>query len=465
MAKKKDTTSIKKMVLLIATVLAIGVNFVAPPTGLTPVALRFLSIFFWWIVMMVVSLIPTHMSTLAALVLCVITGVCTPVEAFSSFGSSTAWLLVGSFGLAAGLSSSGLITRIAYNIMKLFPGTYKGQILGMTAASLLVGPCIPSTSARCALLVPLAHTVADEMGFKPHSKGATGLFSVINIVTNFGCVLFLTGTMLAPNILAISGVSVTWLEWLKFFWLWGAIAIVLTVVFILFYYNPKKDGEEGSLDKAVLNQKCADLGKLTKKEYVALAVLLVTIILWITEGKLHSIPTFAVALGAWLIFSATGLFAPQDFSTKIIWPVFTMVGGILGTITLMATTGAGGWLAQLVAPVVTAFSGKTFLLVMILTVVATCSQFALINAMILSTVFVALLGASGISPLIIAFVVFMGGQVFVLEYQQITVISAVGVSMGMVEHKDIVPSAWAYVIINLIATAVSLPWWSMLGLI
>ena len=43
----------------------------------------------------------------------------------------------------------------------------------------------------------------------------------------------------------------------------------------------------------------------------------------------------------------------------------------------------------------------------------------------------------------------------------------VGPSMtrGRVEHKDIVPMAWGYLVANCIAILVSMPWWSAIGLI
>lgn len=89
--------------------------------------------------------------------------------------------------------------------------------------------------------------------------------------------------------------------------------------------------------------------------------------------SMHGIPTYAVAVIAWVLMTACGLFSPMDFMTKILWPIVVLVGGILGIITLLGITGVGAWISNLVAPVVTSFVGSPVLLLVILCVVVTLS--------------------------------------------------------------------------------------------
>ena len=461
MEKKKIT---KLIIFAVMSVLGVVIAFLPPPETLGVEAMRFLGIFIWWIAMMCLELIPTYMSSLAACALCVAAGAGTPAQAFGAFGSSTCWLLIGAFGLAGGLGNSGFMKRLALNVMRLFPGSYKGQMAGMAVASLVVAPCIPSTAAKCSILVPLAGVVSDEMGYAPHSKGTVGLFSVTQMITNFAGVMFLTGGLIVPSVLAVSGASMTWFEWFKTFLPWGIVMVTLILVFNIFYFNPKKEGVDSKLDKDVLKQKCAELGPMSKQEKIALGVLVVTIFLWVTEGSLHSIPTFVVALGAWVVLTAAGLFSYSDFCNKILWSIYVLVGAILGMLTMISTTGVSSWLASLVAPVVSSVGNQSVILLLVIIVIATLAMFALVNSMVTGALFVTLLAGCGIDPVIVAFVTFMAAGVYVLNFQQVTVISALGVSQGRVEHKDIVPTAWAYIVIQTIAVLVSIPWWNMLGL-
>lgn len=72
--------------------------------------------------MMVIELIPTHMSTLAAFVLCVATRTGTTEQAFGAFSGTTCRLLIGAFGLAAWLHSDPTHRRARQRSMVEYAG-------------------------------------------------------------------------------------------------------------------------------------------------------------------------------------------------------------------------------------------------------------------------------------------------------------------------------------------------------
>ncbi|HJB04453.1 MAG TPA: hypothetical protein H9715_01735, partial [Candidatus Merdibacter merdigallinarum] len=92
-------------------------------------------------------------------------------------------------------------------------------------------------------------------------------------------------------------------------------------------------------------------------------------------------------------------------------------------------------------------------------------MFGLVQGPVSAAVFVTLLAAAPVSPLIIAFVTSMAAMVYILPFQLPTVMAAEGIAEGKVDHKDVMPSAWAYILINMVAVAASVPWWTALGLI
>ncbi len=459
MDKKKI---IKLSVFVLTTLLAVVFTVIEPFAGLEKTGMVFLGIFIWWVAMMVIELIPTHMSTLAALVAAVALKCGTTAEAFGAFSGTTVWLLIGAFGLATSLSNSGLLNRLALNIMRLFPGNYTGQVLGLSLASLVCAPCVPSTTAKCSILVPLAGMVGDKMGYEPHSKGAIGLFNVVNVITNFGGCMFLTGGVVVAVIIAMVPDTFTWFGWLKIFLVWGVIMVALTILVSLVFYKPGKEGKP--LSKTDIKVMIDELGPMSRKELYALIILVLTIAAWMTE-KTHGVPTYAVAIISWVLMTACGLFSGMDFMTKILWPIVVLVGGILGVITLLGITGVGAWISGLVAPAITPFMDTPVLLLIILCLVVTALMFAMVQGPAQAAVFITLLSGTTINPLIIAFTVMLSAQVFVMPFQLATVISAEGVSGGRIAHKDVVPSAWAYIVINIIAIAASVPWWQMLGYI
>ena len=125
---------------------------------------------------MVGGVMPDFMTGLAFLVLAVLFKLTDFTSAFSPFAGTTTWLLVGAFGVGAMLSKTGVLKRIAYVIMQIFPGTYTGQMLALYTAGIIVSPMMPSITAKAALMTPLSIPAADAFGFEKNSKGATGLF-------------------------------------------------------------------------------------------------------------------------------------------------------------------------------------------------------------------------------------------------------------------------------------------------
>ncbi len=463
--KKMDSKKLIKLAVFgILTIFMITSGYMTPFAGLEQAAMQYIGVFVWWLGTMIMGLVPAYIATLAGCVLAVVFGAAPATTAFSSFSGSTAWLLIGAFGLAGGLGNSGIMKRLALNIMRIFPGTYLGQMVAMTVSSIVIGPTIPSTAAKCAILVPLAGTISEEMGFEPHSRGTVGLFSIVNTITNFVGCMFLTGGLLVAIMLGVSGATVSWFEWLSMFGVWGVVLTVLVFIFHIIYYNPKKDGNDGKIDKTVLVKKCKELGPMSVKEKIATVITLGTLILWMTEGTLHTIPTYIVALGAWLILYAAGLFSDGDLKMKILWSVFIQVGGLLGMITMLSATGVSSWIGTSVAPIVSSL-GSSYLILIAVSILATAGQFVLVTGTVSSTIFVALLASTTINPAVIAFVAIMSASVHLMEYMQISVISALGISGGKVVHKDIQPSALMYILFQFIAILVSLPWWNMLGLL
>ena len=73
----------------------------------------------------------------------------------AAFSESSVWLLLSSFALSLGISKSGLLKRISLYILKIFPGNFPGQALGLITVGTVIGPFIPNLSAKSAILAPL----------------------------------------------------------------------------------------------------------------------------------------------------------------------------------------------------------------------------------------------------------------------------------------------------------------------
>ncbi len=467
--KIEKKLSAKNIFAIAATLIMFLFFFVTPFQGLEKTGMKFLGIFIWWIVMMMTDIMPSYLSSLIAVVISIISGVTNLGTAFSAFSGTTIWLMIGAFGLAGGLSASGLMTRIALNVMKLFPGTYVGQLSAVTASSVLLAPILPDANAKVAILLPVVDQISDQMGYEPHSKGYTGLSSMAIMIGQFLGRVFFTGSVDPALCLSlVAGLSLGWMAWLKFTWVFGLCLLVLLFIIHLIYFNPERGkgkAERSAIGKEVIEARLKELGKMSWQETLSLVIMIITILLWITE-KSHGIPAAVVAVSAWCAFMLINLFKPQDIFTKITWPVIIFAGAIIGMSACISTSGLGVWIAQLVSPIVAPLADKPFLILLVISLLCHLLKFASVNFLVTSALFTSILsGVGSIHPLCIVFACLLGSSTFIMEYQSPAIVASLAFTRGRVTLKDMGAFPWIYIVASLVALAVTIPYWSLIGYI
>ncbi len=237
---------------------------------------------------------------------------------------------------------------------------------------------------------------------------------------------------------------------------------VLSILYVMLVFAPGKKGE--ALPKEALVDKCRELGPVSKKELLALAVLGGAVFAWITEGYLHHVPAYAIALAAWVILVMAGLFRREDFCAKVQWNIVVMVGTLLGIVALLNTTGVASWVSGFATPLVEVCASHKVLLLVVIIMFCTLARFVMINYMVISAMLIVVLAGCGISPLLLVFVAHLSGQFYLLNYMNVSVLSLVGMSEGRASFDDIGKTSIAFLTINLTATLLSVPWWTALGL-
>ena len=94
-----------------------------------------------------------------------------PIDtSLSAFSGSTFWLLVAAFGLGAAIKECGLLERVSILLLRLFPKSYKGQVLGLSAVTTITAPIIPSKAAKCSILSPLTRGISEAMGYRTRAR-------------------------------------------------------------------------------------------------------------------------------------------------------------------------------------------------------------------------------------------------------------------------------------------------------
>lgn len=215
----------------------------------------------WWIG----NVWTDWMTTLVMLLLWVLLADVPFTTAFSAFGSTSTWLIVGAFCLSEAVSKTGLFTRISWFLLRIFPPTFTGQVLAMLLVGAVCTPLIPSMTAKAILGVTVAGGVATAMGYPNNSAGRYALFMAAWFGFGVTAPAFVNGSIFGYTVLGAlpEGVSVTYGEWFIAMIPWLAIVLVGGFILIKLLYRPE---QAGTLTKEYAVEHYKSLGKLEGKE-------------------------------------------------------------------------------------------------------------------------------------------------------------------------------------------------------
>lgn len=468
-AGQKKESMIKIAKLAAGIVISIMISLIQPPPGLTVAAMHFLGIFFCLVYMLILQVLPMTSIALIVCASCVVFGVTKQNIAFSQFSGDTYFMILGAMGIGAAVSKSGLLKRLSWKIMTLFPGTYKGQMLAFLTAGTIIAPFIPSTLAKMMIAAPFGRAVAENLGLNKDSQGAAGIFSVIWVAFGNAAPMFLSASVwcyvlkgLLPKDIAA---AFSWGYWFACAAPWGIVTLVLTY---FTYIKIFKDDSVIKLPKGFAKEQSVAMGKLSRNEIITSIIVLLCIVLWITE-RTTGISATMVAMIAFGILFAFDVVGPNEIKNGIAWETLLFVAAILSVATLFGQLGIDKWLSAVMNPYIAPFTKNPFVFVTAIAVFTYLIRFVIISTMttftVFSIIFMPFAANAGYNPFIVPFTILTSMQVWTVLYQNAIFIGVLAASGPMCEYKNTVKGSVAYMIICLIGLLVSVPVWKLFGMV
>jgi sodium-dependent dicarboxylate transporter 2/3/5 len=296
----------------------------APP-GLSLLGWRALAVFVLVVMLWVTELVPLPVAAILGGMLQPLLGIATVTGALAGFASSSVFLILAGFIIAAGLVKTGLDKRIAYSFVGISKRPDK-ILLGFIIATGMLSFIISNT-ATVLLMLPIAITIAAKTGMDKKMLLLAAAFSA-----NIGGVGLLVGT--PPNVMAAGAVG-----WSFYDWMWIGLPFAFIMLFALwvcfrFQFKPHRVTKGEPLEK---------LGKMRKPEKKCAFVILLTLALWVTE-PIHGIDSVIIGLtGGFLMFLL--LFDWRFFERETDWGSIILIGGAISIGNALAATGAAAWIA------------------------------------------------------------------------------------------------------------------------
>lgn len=460
----------KQLIFLIVGLAAgIAIAMITPPAGLEVQAMRVIGVLVcgivWWAGQVIHEAVTAILMCVAFVVVAKV-----PVgTAFSAFSGTTYWLLVAAFSLGAAIKACGLLERIAIILLKLFPKSYRGQVLGLMAVTTITSPFVPSKAAKCTVLSPLTRGISDAMGYQNEGKEATGLFLAYYSAICFSPAMFITASvttaalvgMLSPEVQA----EYTMVKWAISALPWIIPFFIANYLYISMRYKPAS-GQK--LDISFLEERSKELGPWRREEKIMGVIMLLTVLSWVFK-KYTGIPEYATALIAMCASVVFGILPAKRWRTDVAWESLIFIACCVGLGTVLPSVNITTWLSDVVGPYTTGFFSNPFLLIIGLAAVTLVVRFLILSEIGYLSVFTALLiplgMAAGINPWIVGFILNAFVIGWFLPYQSSVYLTAIySAGEGWVTTKDTTKYCIIYCALGLICMFIAYFIWNFMGI-
>jgi len=413
------------------------------------------------------DVLPDYVVALGVIVIWNIAGIGPSGPSLSGFASPVWFLLLGVLAVGGGLARSGILQRVAFALLSLFPATFFGQVVALLVGGLLATPLLPLTVARCALMAPLARQVARLLGYPARSRAAVGI----------GLAAFVGSSLLSRVFL--SGATVNLIAWSLLppetrpgWWMWALAAMPMLLVVtlgslgvILLRYRPANDRP---LERDVIERQRHEIGPLTARERAA-GISAAAVLIGLVAGPQLSIDgAWFACLGA-IALTATGVLTREHFRGAIDWPLLMFLGVILGMPAMIHQAGVDDQLASALPVLVAWAHGSPGWTLTVLFLIVTAIRFLLsewVAIPLLTATLLPLAPALGVHPWIVAFVVLVASNVWIAPYQSSSYLAFSSASEGeLFAHDQVRAFSSVSMLLTLGGILLSIPLWRLLGLL
>jgi anion transporter len=272
--------------------------------------------------------------------------------AFSGFANTALVLVAAALFLAAAMTATGLDKRIALNILSRVGTKTSNVVVGTILVGFVIAFMVPSTTARVACLVPI--TLGIIAAFGVNKRGAFA--SMLMIVTTQTASIWNVGikTAAAQNMVAVGfiektfGKTITWLDWFIAAAPFGVLMSIALYFVMTRMMPPEVKEVPGGVEG--IKKSLADLGPMKAAEKKLLALSLILIGFWATEGILHKFDTSTTTITAvaLMFMPGIGIMTWKEAQPKIPWGTVILFGIGISLGTALLQTQAATWLANIV---------------------------------------------------------------------------------------------------------------------
>ena len=248
---------------------------------------RFFMITLFMILIIAFELFPLLVSAILLPSLYIVSGIVPAATAFGSWSNTTVWMVLGGLIFSTVLDECGLLKRIAYFVIRKCGGTYGGVVYGCFVIGILLN--LVTFCYGWVIAGALIFGVCKAMDLKPSRESSLVCFA--GTIGCTGSTVFLyypsyysmIETSLQEFVPGYSMGMFTTFLYNGCFIIW----CLLTLFILMKVYKTKK--MDGKLNRKIFDEKYEQLGKMSKKEKKAVAMI-VLLFAWLFSSNFTGLP-------------------------------------------------------------------------------------------------------------------------------------------------------------------------------
>jgi DASS family divalent anion:Na+ symporter len=390
--------------------------------------------------------------------------------ALSGFASSEWFFALSALAMAAALTKTGLMRRMALSVLKRIPPNFSAYNFVLASAGLLATPFLPNVKGRMAISTPVTQAISAALNLTPRSNAAAALALSTYVGFSQLSFMFLTGmssNLIGWNLLpAEARQEFGWVAWTLAALPAGVVMLLLLVLGIRFSFPPAGP-ERNSLPKDVFETQLKSLGPLSSAEWISLLILLLAIGGWLTK-PLHGIGEAWVALGCFLIFIISGVVDKDDVKNRVDWCFMIFFGIVSSMGDAIRHLRIDRWMLDALSPMLAHVIGSPELFLFTVLFLVYVVRLALHKAPVQVLFMVGLLpwaALVNIHPGVLLITVVLGIECWFLPYQTDSYLIAYSTSGNAFSHRQGRTVMMLKFVASFVALFISIPYWRLLRLI
>jgi solute carrier family 13 (sodium-dependent dicarboxylate transporter), member 2/3/5 len=374
--------------------------------------------------------------------------------------SEVVFFLIGAVAIGAAVETSGLARRAARALGRMAKGSPARLYVQMIASLPAFAVLVPSAITRNAILIPAYRDALERMGVRRSDRSGRSLMLALGVLNPLASSALLTGGLASMTASALLG-GFSWLTWfalmaVPYYALLFGGALVLRVI-----VGPFERGDGAAAP-------AGEPQPLSATELKTLAVLALTLALWLTDSLHHLSPAVPALIGAAaLLMPGIGVLSWKAFEEKLSWGLILSVGASLSLAAAMTRSGAAAWLSQHVVDQLAGLAGRPAVVVVGLVAAVALVHLAITNLAaciaLLIPVAATVAERAGLNPVVCGLIVTIVVDAVIL-YPVQTATNLLAYETGYYGAADVRRLGLGMLLLTTLVVLLTIFYWGWLGL-